>query len=219
MAGEKSADTLAEVLGQTAAASESADGPQEEAAGQLDSEEDNSGEEEQQGGCRFGHAKLPPDVYTSNPFHKTRGGKQHVVWNDVKGLKKHTAHGTTVDDKYTHVCLARITAAKAGEEGEDEDDDGNWRWYCNKLLKIKMGKTCYNTSQATAHIKMHGDNTEAGKALGKRAAKDNSHKGDVMEAASRKQEQRSGAAHTRNFLVCARKFICSRAFLFMFVFI
>jgi hypothetical protein len=31
--------------------------------------------------------------------------------------------------------VARITAAKAGEEGEDEDGEGNWRWYCNKLLK------------------------------------------------------------------------------------
>ena len=52
MAGEKSADTLAEVLGQTAGASESADGPQEEAAGHLDSEEDSSGEED----CdRFAH--------------------------------------------------------------------------------------------------------------------------------------------------------------------
>ncbi len=61
--------------------------------------------------------------------------------------------------------MARITAAKAGEEGEDEDGEGNWRWYCNKLLKLRKGKNCYNTTQATAHIKKHGDGTEAGKAL------------------------------------------------------
>ena len=147
--GEESAETPAQVLVQTAAASESVDGPEEDAGGEVDGEEERGGEEEEQVGHRFGHAKFPPDVYGSNPFNKTRENKQHVVWNDVKCLKKHTAHGTTVDAKYTHVCTAKITAKKAGEEGDDEDDDGKWRWYCNKILKLKKGKTCYNTTVAT----------------------------------------------------------------------
>ena len=86
------------------------------------SEDDSHEEEQEETGMTWGHAKLPPDVHGSNPFNKTRGNRQHVVWNDVKCLKKHTAHGTTVDAKYTHVCTAKITAKKAGEEGDDEDD-------------------------------------------------------------------------------------------------
>ena len=113
------------------------------------SEDDSNEEEQEETGKTWGHAKLPPDVYGSNPFNKTRGNTQHVVWNVVKCLKKHTAHGTTVDAKYTHVCTAKITVKKAGEEGDDEDDDGKWRWYCNKILKLKKGKTCYNTTVAT----------------------------------------------------------------------
>ena len=94
--------------------------------------------------------------------------------------------------------MARITDSKADEEGEDADGEGNWRWYCNKLLKLRKGKNCYNTTQATAHIKKHGDGTETVKALCTRAEKDNTHRGTVMEAASSKTNagQSSGAALT-----------------------
>jgi len=50
----------------------------------------------------------------------------HPVWNEVKFLKKHNENGTTVDQKYTHVCLTRITVEKGGQEGPDEDEEGNW---------------------------------------------------------------------------------------------
>jgi hypothetical protein len=43
---------------------------------------------------------LPGDVYGSSPFLKSGRNKQHVVWDDVKFLKKHTAQGTTVHEKY-----------------------------------------------------------------------------------------------------------------------
>jgi hypothetical protein len=45
------------VLVQTAAASESADGPEKETGGKVDCEEENKGEEEEQVGNCFGHAK------------------------------------------------------------------------------------------------------------------------------------------------------------------
>ena len=49
-----------------------------------------------------------------------------------------------------------------------------------------------------AHIKKHGDGTEADKALCTRAEKDNTHRGAVMEAVSSKTKagQPSGAALT-----------------------
>ena len=147
--GETGAEIQDQGLAQATAASESRDATEKDGAGNQDSEEENHEEEEDQTGNSWGHAKLPGDVYGSSPFLKSGRNKQHVVWDDVKFLKKHTAQGTTVHEKYTHVCVARITAAKAGEEGEDEDGEGNWRWYCNKLLKLRKGKNCYNTTQAT----------------------------------------------------------------------
>ncbi len=82
-------------------------------------------EEEDQTGNSWEHAKLPGDVYGSSPFLKSGRNKQNVVWDDVKFLKKHTVQGTTVHEKYTHACVTRITVAKSGEEGEDEDGEGN----------------------------------------------------------------------------------------------
>ena len=98
--------------------------------------------------------------------------------------------------KYTHVCVTPITVSQAGEDGDDQDGDGQLLWFCNKLLTRQKGKTCYKTTQTTSHIKKHGKETEAGKALSKRAVQDNSQKGAVMEAASVKRGQRSGAALT-----------------------
>ncbi len=43
-----------------------------------------------------------------------RGTKPHVVWQNVKYLKMHTAHCTTVHNKYTHVCVDTITTEQAG---------------------------------------------------------------------------------------------------------
>ena len=71
-------------------------GVAENDTGNGDSEDDSIEEEQQETGKTWGHAKLPPDVYGSNPFHKSRGNTQDVVWNVVKSLKKHTAHGSTV---------------------------------------------------------------------------------------------------------------------------
>jgi hypothetical protein len=182
----------------------------EEGGGEVEGggEEEGSGEEEGGGAASFGgqanleaelelgkewgHAAVPTAVYGNNPVG--RGTTAHAVWQNVKYLKMHTANGTTVDKKYTHVCVTRITAEQAGEDGEDEDDDGQWRFFCNKLLICQKGKTCYKTTMATAHIKRHGQQTEAGKALGKRAERDNAQKSAVMEAASAQQGQRSGAA-------------------------
>ena len=65
-------------------------GVAENDTGNGGSEDDSIEEEQQETGKTWGHAKLPPDVYGSNPFHKTRGNTQHVVWNVVKCLKKHT---------------------------------------------------------------------------------------------------------------------------------
>ena len=60
--GEESAETPAQVLVQTAAVSESVDGPEKEAAEKVDGEEEISGEEEEQVGTSWGHAKLPGDT-------------------------------------------------------------------------------------------------------------------------------------------------------------
>ncbi len=69
----------------------------------------------------WGHASLPTAVYDNNPVAR---GTKDVVWQNVKYLKMHTTHGTTVHNKYTHVCVATITAEQAGEDGDDQDDDG-----------------------------------------------------------------------------------------------
>jgi hypothetical protein len=147
-------------------------------------------------GREWGHAALPRAVYVNNPAGTTRGTKTHAIWKTVKFLKMRTVYGTTVHNKYTHVYVAPITDSQAGEDGDDQDDDGQWRWFCNKLLTCRKDKTCYKTTQSTSHIKKHGEETEAGKALSKRAVQDNSQKGSVMEAASSKRGQRSGAALT-----------------------
>ena len=123
--GEESAETPAEVSVQTAAASESAHGPEKETAEQVHVHEEISGEEEEQVGTSWGHAKLSGDVYGSSPFLNNGRNKQHVVWDAVKLLKKHTAQGTTVNERYTHVCVAHISAEEADEEGDDEDGEGN----------------------------------------------------------------------------------------------
>jgi hypothetical protein len=52
----------------------------------------------------------------------------NAVWNVVKHLKENTAHSVVVDTKYTHVCVAPITASEAGELGADVDSDGNSLW-------------------------------------------------------------------------------------------
>ena len=96
----------------------------------------------------------------------------------------HTVYGTTVHNKYKHVYVTPITVSQAGEDGDDQDDDGQWRWFCNKFLTCRKGKTCYKTTQATSHIKKHGEETETVKALSKRAVQDNSQKGIVMETVS-----------------------------------
>ena len=58
------------------------------------------------------------------------------MWNVVKHLKEHTAHSVVVDTKYTHVCVAPITASEAGELGADVDSDGNSLWFCNKVFTL-----------------------------------------------------------------------------------
>jgi len=199
-----------EIALQAVSMSEKENSGEEEGGGEVEGGGEQEGSGEEEGGAaesfggeanleaelelgkEWGHAALPTAVYGNNPVG--RGTKAHAVWQNVKYLKMHTAHGTTVDKKYTHVCVTRITAEQAGEDGEDEDDDGQWRFFCNKLLICQKGKTCYKTTMATAHIKRHGQQTEAGKALGKRAERDNAQKSAVMEAASAQQGQRSGAA-------------------------
>ena len=130
--GEESAETPAQVSVQTAAASESVDGSEKETAEQVHDQEESGGEEEEQVGTSWGHAKLPGDVYGSSPFLSNGRNKHHVVWDAVKLLKKHTAEGTTVNERYTHVCVARISAEEAGEEGDDEDGEGNWRYWLRR---------------------------------------------------------------------------------------
>jgi len=71
--------------------------------GNTDSEEESNGEEEEQLVKTWGHARLSRDVYGRNPFVKTRVNQPHTVWDEVKCLKNHTVHGTTVHQKYTHV--------------------------------------------------------------------------------------------------------------------
>ena len=66
--GEESAETPAQVSVQTAAASESADGSEKETAEQVHDQEESGGEEEEQVGTSWGHAKLSGDVYGSSPF-------------------------------------------------------------------------------------------------------------------------------------------------------
>jgi hypothetical protein len=44
----------------------------------------------------------------------------------------HTVHGTTVHNKYTYVYVVPITVLQAGEDGDDQDGDGQWRLFCNK---------------------------------------------------------------------------------------
>ena len=99
-------------------------------------------------GKEWGHASLSRAVYGNNPAGTTRGTKTHAIWKTVKFLKMRTAHGTTVHNKYTHVCVAPITVSQAGEDGDDQDDDGQWRFFCNKLLTCQKGRTCYKTTMA-----------------------------------------------------------------------
>jgi hypothetical protein len=96
-------------LAQVTTASESLDTTEKDGEGNQDSEEENHEEEEDQTENSWGHAKLLGDVYGSSPFLKSDRNKQNVVWDDVKFLKKHTVQGTTVHEKYTHVCVSRIT--------------------------------------------------------------------------------------------------------------
>ena len=63
----------------------------------------------------WGHVRLSRDMYDSNPFAKTRGNQPHVVWSEVKFLKKNSVHGTTVYQKYAHVCLTHITSVQVTE--------------------------------------------------------------------------------------------------------
>jgi hypothetical protein len=89
--GEEGAEIQDQGLAQATAASESRDATEKDGAGNQDSEEENHEEEEDQTGNSWGHAKLPGDVYGSSPFLKSGRNKQHVVWDDVKFMKKHTA--------------------------------------------------------------------------------------------------------------------------------
>ena len=89
-------------------------GEEEKGEEQVDVEEDRDGVEErsvegEQGlGKEWGHAVLPKEVYGNNPAGSSRGTRMHVVWKTVKYLKMFTAHGTTVNNKYTHVYVAPI---------------------------------------------------------------------------------------------------------------
>ena len=90
-----------------------------------DGVEDRIVEGEQELGKEWGHVVLPKEVYVNNPADSSRGTRMHVVWKTVKYLKKFTAHGTAVNNNYTHVCVAPITVAQAGEDGDDEDEKGH----------------------------------------------------------------------------------------------
>jgi hypothetical protein len=169
-------------------------------ASDADDEKEEDREEETSG-TLWGHARLPQSVYGNNPAATgKRKSTNNAVWNVVKHLKEHTAHSVVVDTKYTHVCVAPITASEAGELGADVDSDGNSLWFCNKVFTLSKTKNCYRSSQATRHCgKFHGDTSSAGKALADRTSHNNTHKRYVMEAASLKagqqtSGQRSGAA-------------------------
>ena len=169
-------------------------------ASDADDEKEEDREEETSG-TLWGHARLPQSVYGNNPAATgKRKSTNNAVWNVVKHLKEHTAHSVVVDTKYTHVCVAPITASESGELGADVDSDGNSLWFCNKVFTLSKTKNCYRSSQATRHCgKFHGDTSSAGKALVDRTSHNNTHKRHVMEAASLKagqqtSGQRSGAA-------------------------
>jgi len=146
-------------------------------ASDADDEKDEDRVEETSG-TLWGHARLPQSVYGNNPAATgKRKSTNNAVWNVVKHLKEHTAHSVVVDTKYTHVCVAPITASEAGELGADVDSDGNSLWFCNKVFTLSKTKNCYRSSQATRHcVKFHWDTSSAGKALADRTSHNNTHK-------------------------------------------
>ena len=75
-------------------------------------------------GKEWGHVVLSRAVYDNNPADTTRGTKTHEIWKTVKFLKIRTVYGTTVHNKYTHVCVSPITVSQADEDGDDQDGDG-----------------------------------------------------------------------------------------------
>jgi hypothetical protein len=68
--GEESAETPSQVSVQNAVASESADGSEKEPAEQVHVQEEYNGEEEEQVGTSWGHAKLTGDVCGQQPIFK-----------------------------------------------------------------------------------------------------------------------------------------------------
>jgi hypothetical protein len=91
---------------------------------ERDGEEERIVQGEQELGKEWGHAALSRTVYGNNPTVTTRGTKTHPIWKTVKFLKMCTAYGTTVHNKYTHVCVTPITDSQAGKDGDDQDGDG-----------------------------------------------------------------------------------------------
>jgi hypothetical protein len=75
-------------------------------------------------GKQWGHVGLSRTVYDNSPVCTTRGPKTHAIGQTVKFLKMHTARDTTVDNKFTHVCVVPITTTQVGEDGDDEDVEG-----------------------------------------------------------------------------------------------
>jgi len=159
-------------------------------------EEDGEDDGESESGM-WGHSPLPEHVHGNNPAQLSKArGSPNPVWELVKHIKSRYAHGTRIDCKWTHVCVAPITAKEAREKGDDVDSDGAPRWHCNSLFKLQLtpnGK-CYRTSCVSEHVKRHGTNTEVGRSLAKRAAEGNAAKSKVMEASATKSGHRSGAA-------------------------
>jgi hypothetical protein len=166
----------------------------EEHSSQVDDYGEDDGESDS---GLWGHSPLPQHVHGNNPaeLSKTRG-LPNPVWELVRHIKSRYAHGTRIDCKWTHVCVAPITAKEAREEGDDVDSDGAPRWHCNSLFNLKLTPkgNCYRTSCVTEHVKRHGTNSEVGRSLEKRAAEGTALKSNVMEASASKSGHRSGAA-------------------------
>ncbi len=111
--GEEEGDRDEAGVGDDERGEEEGDGEEE-----RDGEEEGSVHGEQELGKEWGHATLPKVVYVNNPVGTTRGTKTNAIWKTVKFLKMRTAHGTTVHNKYTHVCVTPITVSQAGEDGD-----------------------------------------------------------------------------------------------------